>query len=68
VVSVSHAEWIHEKAEISIFNPSGICIQKETVTTDDNRITLDVSAWEAGVYIMMINVNNKQYIARIVKN
>jgi hypothetical protein len=67
IVFLKDGELKKSSVSLSAYNTSGICIFNKDVAVDQGAITLNVSSWEPGIYIIRINAGDTNYIARIVK-
>ncbi len=66
-VFISNSEWSSGKAAIKVYNVSGSCIFDKELQINDDKITLDVTSWDSGVYIGWIEIGASLYIVKISK-
>ena len=67
IVFISNSEWSSGKANIKVYNVSGSCIFDKKLQINDDKIILDVTSWDSGVYIGWIEIGASRYIVKISK-
>ena len=60
----------NEMAELKIYSMSGKLIEHASITCQKggNRMEIDLSNHENGIYMLMISTNNKTYTSKIIKD
>jgi hypothetical protein len=67
IVKLKGEELTKSPVNLSVYSISGQCIYSKETTVNNDEITLDISTWEPGIYLVKINTTDKNYLARIVK-
>jgi hypothetical protein len=67
IVFLKDEELNKSTVSLSAYNTSGLCIFNKDTAVDQGIITLNITTWESGIYIIRINSGDTNYIAKIVK-
>ena len=64
---VSEIEALGDKCKIEIFNHLGMSIYVSENETEGNKISLDLSAYPVGIYIVKLSNNGLSYQKKLIK-
>ena len=59
VITISLPDEIREDATLSIYNSVGQIIYSVSPENNDNAITINISSWPAGLYLVILNDNTR---------
>lgn len=58
---------IHFEKNIAIYNYTGVLVYSNKLNKEVDNMTINTQNWEKGLYIAVINYNNKSKIVRFIK-
>ena len=65
VITISLPDEIREDATLSIYNSVGQIIYSVSPENNDNAITINISSWPAGLYLVILNDNTGMMVQKI---
>ena len=64
VITISLPDEIREDATLSIYNSVGQIIYSVSPENNDNAITINISSWPAGLYLVILNDNTGMMVQK----